>query len=119
MPGVPRCGHLVPVVFGHAWGTPRCCRGFRENWRVAKDGADVGDGQALAPIVRIYLLHRRQWVVVVAVALTIVVVNKAVIHDRGSSLASLGMVAFFVGLAAAHLAGWVGITPRVPRDEGS
>lgn len=48
-----------------------------------------------------------EWLVVGAIASTIVIVNKAVIHDRGSSWASLLMLSFFTGVAVSHFVRWM------------
>lgn len=54
-----------------------------------------------------FALRPWEWAVVGVVASIIVIVNKAVIHDRGNSWATLLVVAFFAGVALSHSARWV------------
>ena len=54
-----------------------------------------------------FALRPWEWVVVGVVASAVVIVNKAVIHDRGSSWGSLLMVSFYAGVAVTHAARWV------------
>ena len=48
-----------------------------------------------------------EWLTIGAIGLTIVIVNKAVIHDRGNNRAGLLLVSFYVGVVICHAGRWV------------
>lgn len=79
---------------------------------VTADGPESPEaGRSHAPAARaplvLFDLRPWEWIVVGVVAATIVIVNRAVIHDRGNSWASLLVLSFFAAVVVGHAIRWV------------
>lgn len=65
-----------------------------------------GDAQASAAqtALSFFALRPWEWVIAGVVTSMIVIVNKAVIHDRGNSWATLLVLSLFAGIVVSHSA---------------